>query len=350
MNKEEGAKQSFFARKNIEFSAKRYLQDALSAMGLGLFCTLLVGLILKTLGEQTALFLGDNLVSAFLVELGTQAMGFMGAAIGVAVAWGLKAPQLVMFSSVITGMMGATLGGPAGAFVAAAVGAEFGKAISKETKIDILLTPAVTAVTGCLAAKLVGPLVGKLMTGLGVLIMTATELQPFIFGIIVATIVGLALTAPISSAALCIMLNLSGLAAGAATAGCCAQMVGFAVISFRDNGIGGLFAQGIGTSMLQISNITKNPWILLPPTLAGVITGPISTVVFKMTNNAMGAGMGTSGLVGQIGTFTDMGVNGHSVLGVLLLHIVLPAVLALIFDAMLRKSGKIKAGDMKLDV
>ena len=341
MSKEEGAKQSFFARKNIEFSAKRYLQDALSAMGQGLFCTLLVGLILKTLGEQTALFLGENLVSTFLVDLGTQAMALMGAAIGVAVAWGLKAPQLVMFSSVITGMMGATLGGPAGAFVAAAVGAEFGKAISKETKIDILLTPAVTAVTGCLAAELVGPLVGKLMTGLGVLIMTATELQPFIFGIIVATIVGLALTAPISSAALCIMLSLSGLAAGAATAGCCAQMVGFAVISFRDNGIGGLFAQGIGTSMLQISNITKNPWILLPPTLA---------VVFKMTNNAMGAGMGTSGLVGQIGTFTDMGVNGHSVLGVILLHIVLPAVLALIFDAMLRKSGKIKAGDMKLDV
>ncbi|MEG0157383.1 MAG: PTS sugar transporter subunit IIC, partial [Anaerovoracaceae bacterium] len=303
-------KVSFLKRKDIEFSVKRYVQDALSAMALGLFSSLLIGLIIKTLGEQIANIGGfskENVVIAFLITTGTVAMSMMGPAIGVAVAWGLKAPPLVLFASAVTGYMGADLGGPAGAFIAVAIGAEFGKAISKETKVDIIVTPAVTLIMGSLAATVVGPAVGKLMTGLGSLIMTATEWQPFFFGIFIAVIVGLALTAPISSAALCIMLDLSGLAAGAATVGCCAQMVGFAVISFKDNGIGGLVAQGIGTSMLQISNIIKHPWILLPPTLAGAIIGPISTCVFKMTNNAMGAGMGTSGLVGQIGTFTDMG-------------------------------------------
>ena len=343
-------KKGFLARKDIEFSAKRYLQDALSAMGLGLFCSLLVGLIIKTLGEQYIAFFGENVVANFFVDMGNQAMGLMGAAIGIAVAWGLKAPLLVMCTSAITGMMGAALGGPAGAFVAVAVGAEFGKAVSKETKVDIIVTPSVTLIIGGLAATLVGPVVGGLMTGLGQIIMAATEMQPFLLGIIVATVVGLALTAPISSAALCMMLGLSGLAAGAATAGCCAQMVGFAVISYRDNGIGGLLAQGIGTSMLQDSNIVKNPYILLPPTLAGMVTGPLSTVVFKMTNSAMGAGMGTSGLVGQIGTFTDMGVNTNSVMGVLVLHIVLPVILSLIFDGILRKIGVIKEGDMKLPV
>lgn len=204
--------------------------------------------------------------------------------------------------------------------------------------------------SGGVVAILVGPAIGKLMNGLGSVIMTATEWQPFAFGIVISVIVGLALTAPISSAALCMMLGLSGLAAGAATAGCCAQMVGFAIISFRDNGIGGLVAQGIGTSMLQISNIIKNPYILVPPTLAGAITGPLSTVVFKMTNSPLGAGMGTSGLVGQIGTFTTMGGNAHTIAGVAILHFVLPAVLALIFDRVLRKMGKIKDGDYKLNI
>ena len=282
----------------------------------------------------------------------------MGAAIGVAVAWSLKAPPLVLFTSVVTGMMGATMtgfgidvaGGPAGAFVAVALGAEFGKMVSKETKVDILVTPAVTLIMGGIGAKLIGPAIGWCMLKLGDLIMTATEWQPFVFGIVISVVVGLALTAPISSAALCIMLDLSGLAAGAATVGCCAQMVGFAVASYKENGVGGLVAQGLGTSMLQISNIIKNPWILLPATLAGAIVGPISTCLLKMTNIPVGAGMGTSGLVGQIGTFTDMGFTLDTLWKVLLIQIVLPAVLTILIDQVLRRTGKIKDGDYKLDL
>lgn len=351
-------KVSFLKRKDIEISAKRYLQDALSAMALGLFGSLLIGVIFDTLGTQTANLFGDNAVSAFCVEIGGIAKTYMGAAIGVAVAWSLKAPPLVLFTSVVTGMMGATMtgfgidvaGGPAGAFVAVALGAEFGKMVSKETKVDILVTPAVTLIMGGIGAKLIGPAIGWCMLKLGDLIMTATEWQPFVFGIVISVVVGLALTAPISSAALCIMLDLSGLAAGAATVGCCAQMVGFAVASYKENGVGGLVAQGLGTSMLQISNIIKNPWILLPAMLAGAIVGPISTCLLKMTNIPVGAGMGTSGLVGQIGTFTDMGFTLDTLWKVLLIQIVLPAVLTILIDQVLRRTGKIKDGDYKLDL
>lgn len=351
-------KVSFLKRKDIEISAKRYLQDALSAMALGLFGSLLIGVIFDTLGTQTANLFGDNAVSAFCVETGGIAKTYMGAAIGVAVAWSLKAPPLVLFTSVVTGMMGATMtgfgidvaGGPAGAFVAVALGTEFGKMVSKETKVDILVTPAVTLIMGGIGAKLIGPAIGWCMLKLGDLIMTATEWQPFVFGIVISVVVGLALTAPISSAALCIMLDLSGLAAGAATVGCCAQMVGFAVASYKENGVGGLVAQGLGTSMLQISNIIKNPWILLPATLAGAIVGPISTCLLKMTNIPVGAGMGTSGLVGQIGTFTDMGFTLDTLWKVLLIQIVLPAVLTILIDQVLRRTGKIKDGDYKLDL
>lgn len=349
---------SFWKRKDIEISAKRYLQDALSAMALGLFGSLLIGVIFDTLGTQTANLFGDNAISAFCVEIGGIAKTYMGAAIGVAVAWSLKAPPLVLFTSVVTGMMGATMtgfgidvaGGPAGAFVAVALGAEFGKMVSKETKVDILVTPAVTLVIGGIGAKLVGPAIGWCMLKLGDLIMTATEWQPFVFGIVISVIVGLALTAPISSAALCIMLDLSGLAAGAATVGCCAQMVGFAVASYKENGVGGLVAQGLGTSMLQISNIIKNPWILLPATLASAIVGPISTCILKMTNIPVGAGMGTSGLVGQIGTFTDMGFTLDTLWKVLLIQIVLPAGLTILIDQVLRRTGRIKDGDYKLQL
>ncbi len=349
---------SFWKRKDIEISAKRYLQDALSAMALGLFGSLLIGVIFDTLGTQTANLFGDNAISAFCVEIGGIAKTYMGAAIGVAVAWSLKAPPLVLFTSVVTGMMGATMtgfgidvaGGPAGAFVAVALGAEFGKMVSKETKVDILVTPAVTLVVGGIGAKLVGPAIGWCMLKLGDLIMTATEWQPFVFGIVISVIVGLALTAPISSAALCIMLDLSGLAAGAATVGCCAQMVGFAVASYKENGVGGLVAQGLGTSMLQISNIIKNPWILLPATLASAIVGPISTCILKMTNIPVGAGMGTSGLVGQIGTFTDMGFTLDTLWKVLLIQIVLPAGLTILIDRVLRRTGRIKDGDYKLQL
>ena len=348
------AKQSFLKRKNIEISVKRYLQDALSAMALGLFASLLIGTIFDTIGVQTANLFGENMISAFFVEIGGFAKGAMGAAIGVATAWGLQAPPLVLFACAAVGTMGASMtgfgiemtGGPAGAFIAA----EFGKAVSKETKVDIIVTPAVTLIVGGLAAKIVGPAIGWCMIKIGEFIMMATEWQPFVFGIIVSVVIGLVLTAPVSSAALCIMFNLSGLAAGAATVGCCAQMIGFAVASYKENGVGGLLAQGIGTSMLQVSNIIKNPWILVPATLAGAIVGPISTCVFKMTNIPVGAGMGTCGLVGQIGTFTDMGFTFDVLWKVVLLHFVLPAILAIIIDKVLRKSGKIKDGDYKLEL
>lgn len=351
-------KESFFRRKDIEISAKRYLQEALSAMALGLFASLLIGVIFDTIGVQTANLFGDNMISTFFVEVGAEAKKYMGAAIGVAVAWSLKAPPLVLFTSVVTGMMGASMtgfgiaasGGPAGAFIAVALGVEFGKMVSKETKVDILVTPAVTLIVGAVGAKFAGPAIGWCMEKLGDLIMTATEWQPFVFGIVISVIVGLALTAPISSAAICIMMDLTGLAAGAATVGCCAQMVGFAVASYRENGVGGLVAQGLGTSMLQVSNIIKNPWILVPATLAGAIIGPLSTCVFKMTNIAVGAGMGTSGLVGQIGTFTDMGFSFDTLWKVLLLQIFLPAVLTLIIDRIMRGMGLIKDGDYNLDL
>ena len=359
MSNENGVeKQSFMKRKDIEISGKRYLQDAMSAMAMGLFGSLLIGVILDTLGVQTANLFGDNAFSDYCILIGGFAKQMMGPAIGVAVAYALKAPPLVLYTSVVTGFMGATMtgfgidmnGGPAGAFTAVAIGAEFGKVVSKETKLDIIVSPATTLVMGGLAAKFIGPAIGWLLVKFGDLIMLATEWQPFVFGIVVAVLVGLALTAPISSAAICIMMNLTGLAAGAATVGCCAQMVGFAVASYKENGVGGLVAQGIGTSMLQVSNIIKNPWILVPPTLAGAIIGPVSTCIFHMTNIAVGAGMGTSGLVGQIGTFTDMGFTLDTLWKVVLLQIALPAVLAWACDKLLRKSGRIKDGDYKLDL
>ena len=351
-------KVGFFKRKDIEISVKRYVQDALSAMAMGLFASLLIGLIFKTIGEQTINLFGDNTVSQFLIEIGGFAMSMMGPAIGVAVAWALKAPLLVLASAAVSGYLGATLtgfgieatGGPAGAFIAVCVATEFGKMVSKETKVDILVTPAVSLLMGGITAKLISPFVGWLMIKLGNALMAATEWQPFWFGILLAVVVGLALTAPISSAALCIMMGLSGLAAGAATVGCCAQMVGFAVCSFKENGVGGLIAQGIGASMLQISNIIKHPQILIPPTLTAAILGPLATCVFHMTNNAAGAGMGTSGLVGQIMTFTDMGFTLDVLWKVLLLQIALPAVIAIIIDKIMRKTGVINDGDYKLEI
>lgn len=341
---------AFLTKKDIRFTFKRYIQDALSAMALGLFASLLIGLILKTIGEQTILLWGENSISNFLLEIGAKAMAMMGAAVGVSVAFGLNAPPLVLFSSAITGTIGADLGGPAGAFVAAAVGSEFGKAISKETKVDIMVTPAITLIFGGLTAKTIGPVVSLLMTSLGQIITSATEMQPFLMGIIVSVVMGLVLTAPISSAALAIMLELDGLAAGAATVGCCAQMIGFAVISYKANGFGGFLAQGLGTSMLQISNIAKNWRILIPPTLAAAILGPISTKLFAMTNIPSGAGMGTSGLVGQIGTFTSMGFTTSTLFAVILLHFILPGLFSYLIYFPMRKKGWVKDEDLKLDI
>ena len=327
--------------------AKRYFVDAMSAMALGLFSSLIIGLILSQLSKIP--YLG---FLAQFSEVVAASSPVVGGAIGAAIAWGLKAKPLVIFSSVVTGAFGYSVGGPVGAFVAAVVGEEIGNLVSGKTKVDIVVSPIVTIVSGGLAGILVGPTIQTLMSGLGQVINNATTLSPLPMGILIAVIVGLALTAPISSAALCIMLDLSGLAAGAATVGCCAQMIGFAVTSFRDNGWGGLISQGLGTSMLQFGNIMRKPAIWLAPTLAGAVLGPISTCVLGLTNTAAGAGMGTSGLVGQFGTFAAMeGANfGTTMLWVILLHFVFPAILALIFDFIFRKLGWVKTGDMKINI
>ena len=337
---------SFLKRKNIEFTVRRYFIEALGAMALGLFASLIVGLILRTIGDELGI--------GFLSQFGGVAMSMMGPAIGIAVAHGLGAPPLVLFACAAAGSAGAAagggLGGPAGAFVGAVVGAEFGKAVSRETRLDIVVTPAVTILAGVGAGTLVGGVVGRFMVGLGQVIMTATQLQPVPMGILVAVLMGLALTAPISSAALAIMLQLGGLAAGAATVGCAAQMVGFAVASYRENGPSGLVSQGLGTSMLQIGNIVKNPWILVPPTLAGAFLGPLATTLFRMENLPAGAGMGTSGLVGQIFTLAAMGRTPSVLMSILFLHFLLPGLLAGIFAWQLRRTGKIKEGDYRLDL
>ena len=337
-----GKIKAFFIRKDIIISVDRYVFKALSALAPGLFASLLTGLILKTIGEQ----LGVEL----FVKIGSFAMSMMGPAIGVAVAHALKAPPLVLFASVVTGAAGAELGGPAGALIAAMFGSEFGKLVYKETKLDIVITPLVTILIGYLAGYFVGPYIDMFMLWLGSLIMKATELRPLIMGPIVATLVGLALSGPISSAALCIMLNLSGLAAGAATAGGAAQMIGFAVMSFSANRWGGLVAQGLGTSKLQMANILRHPWIVLPPTLAGAVTGALSITVWKMENIPAGAGMGTSGLVGQITTLLTMGGTATNWFAVILLHFIFPAALTLFFATLMKRVGLIKDEYLALEL
>ena len=336
------AVKQFLAARNIEFSVRRYGVDALNFMALGLFSSLIVGLILKTIGAWADL--------PWLVAVGMQAQGVMGAAIGVGVAYALKAPPLVLLASVATGTAGAALGGPVGCFIAAAVGAECGKLVSKTTPVDIIATPAVTLMAGVAVAQFIGPAIAAMMTEIGALIMWAVELQPLLMGMVVAVLMGIILTLPISSAAIAIALSLSGLAAGAATVGCCAQMVGFAVMSFKENRWAGLLSQGLGTSMLQMPNIVKNPKIWIPPIVASAVLGPVATLGFQMSNIPSGAGMGTSGLVGQVGTINAMG-NAPSVwLAIGLLHFVLPALITWVVAMLLRKKGWIKDGDLKLDV
>jgi len=345
--KNESKFKSFLRRKNIEISVQRYLIDALGVMAQGLFASLLIGTIMKTIGVKLHIpFLNETIWPI--------AQQMTGAAIGVAVAYGLKAPALVLFASAITGTAGNLLGGPAGAFVAALLGAEFGKLVSKETKVDIIVTPAVTIIVGVLVGTAVGPAIGAFMTATGNLIMYATTLQPLLMGILVSVIVGITLTLPISSAALCMMLGLSGIAAGAATAGCCAQMVGFAVMSYKENGWGGIAAQGLGTSMLQVPNIVRNPKIWIPAILVSAITGPMATMIFQMENSPIGSGMGTSGLVGVIETIPAMEAAGKGGgmmwIGILLLYIVIPAVLTPIIANFMRKKGWIKENDLKIEL
>ena len=363
---------AFLTRKNITFSAKRYFIDAMSAMAQGLFCTLLVGTILDTIGKQfgiaflTNAFLtikqGDTVLS---YTIGGLCSLMVGPAMAVAIGYALQAPPLVLFSLITVGfatnVMGGA-GGPLAVFFVALLAAEIGKAISKETKIDILVTPVVTILAGIGFAALVARPIGIAASSVGKAIMWATELQPFFMGILVSVIIGVALTLPISSAAICASLGLTGLAGGAAVAGCCAQMVGFAVMSFRENRWGGLVAQGIGTSMLQMGNIVRNVRIWIPPTLAAAVTGPIATCLFKLQMNgaAVSSGMGTCGFVGQIGVYTGWlndaasgakaAITGFDWLGLVLISFVLPAVLTWLFAIPLRKWGWIKEGDLKLDL
>ena len=351
---------AFLARKNIAFSAKRYFIDAMGAMAQGLFCTLLVGTILNTLGTQLHIgFLTESIViigkgeGAVAYTIGSLCSAMVGPGMAVAIGRALEAPPLVLFSLIPVGFATNSMGGAGGPLAVLFVtilAAELGKAVSKETKIDILVTPIVTVLAGIGFAALIAAPVGKAASAVGQAIMWATELQPFFMGIIVSVVIGVALTLPISSAAICLALGLTGLAGGAATAGCCAQMIGFAVLSFRENGMGGLLAQGLGTSMLQMGNIVKNPRIWIAPTLASMVTGPIATCLFRLENIAAGSGMGTCGLVGPIGIYTAMGGGVNMWLGILLVCFLLPAVLTLIFGAVLRKIGWIKVGDLKLDL
>ena len=363
---------AFLQRKDIVFSAKRYFIDAMGAMAQGLFCTLLVGTILNTLGQQFHI----GFLNAVVVTLGTGegavhytigglCSAMVGPGMAVAIARALNAPPLVLFSLIPVGFatnyMGGA-GGPLAVLFVAIVAAELGKAVSKETKIDILVTPIVTVLSGIGFAALIAAPVGKAASAVGQAIMWATELQPFFMGIIVSVVIGVALTLPISSAAICAALGLTGLAGGAAVAGCCAQMVGFAVMSFPENRWGGLAAQGLGTSMLQMGNIVRNPRVWIPPTLASAITGPLATCLFHLEMNGapVSSGMGTCGLVGQIGVYTGWvydvaagvktAITGMDWLGLVLISFVLPAVLTWLIAIPLRKCGWIKDGDLKLDL
>ncbi len=330
----------------IKRAFRRYFIDAMSAMALGLFSSLIIGLILSQLSNIAIL----SWLKPFAEAVSAKSP-VVGAAIGVAIAYGLKAKPLVMFSSAVSGAIGYNLGGPVGAYLAAVAGAEIGGLVAGRTPVDIVLLPIVTIVTGGLVGIFVGPGVNAVMTGLGTFINNATYLLPVPMGIIISTVMGLALTAPISSAAISISLGLNGIAAGAACVGCATQMVGFAVASYRENKFGGLISQGLGTSMLQFGNIMRRPVIWLPPTIASAILGPISTAVFGMTNNSMGGGMGTSGLVGQFGAWATMSgtMSAWSAIGlILLMHFILPAALVLLLSELFRKRGWIRFGDMQL--
>lgn len=341
----------FLKRKNIVISGKRYGIDALGAMAQGLFCSLLIGTIFNTIGQQAHL--------PFFETLGGYCTAMAGPAMAVAIGNALQCPPLVMFSLIVVGSAANSLGGAGGPFavlIMTILAAEMGKAVSKETKVDILVTPAVTILVGVGLSLLIAPSIGKAASSLGNLIMYATELQPFLMGIIISVVVGMALTLPISSAAICAGLGLTGLAGGAAVAGCCAQMVGFAIMSFRENKWGGLISQGIGTSMLQMGNIVKNPRIWIAPILTSAITGPLATCVFHLEMNGapVSSGMGTCGLVGQIGVYTGWIAEGKAItafdwLGLVLICFVLPGVLTWGFGLLERKLGWIKDGDLKLD-
>ena len=345
----------------------RIFIEGLSGMAQGLFTTLIVGTIIQQIGTLIGGQAGE-----MLYAVGKVAASLTSAGIGVGVAYRFQTSGLVVLSAATAGMVGGYAshllagnvldggamvfsgpGEPLGAFIAAYVGIEIGRLLSGKTKIDILLTPILTIGAGATAGLLVGPSISKFMTRIGELINWGTEQQPFVMGIVVSVLMGMALTLPISSAALSVILNLNGLAAGAATVGCCCNMVGFAVASFRENKFGGLLAQGIGTSMLQIPNIVRNPLIWLPAIISSAILGPVSTLFLKMTNNATGAGMGTAGLVGPIMTWQTMSAVEPGVVVVVkifVIQLILPAIITAVISEFMRKKKWMKQGDMKLEL
>ena len=351
---------AFLKKKNIEISAQRYGIDALGAMAQGLFCSLLIGTIIRTLGQQ--------LGWTYLIDIGTYAMAVSGPAMAVAIGYALKSDPMVLFSLAAVGWAANAeggAGGPLAVLIIAIIAAECGKAVSKETKIDILVTPFVTIFIGVALAKLIAPPIGTAANAFGLLIDQATKLQPFWMGIAVSVLVGIALTLPISSAAICSVLGLTGLAGGAAVAGCCAQMVGFAVMSFKENRWGGLVSQGLGTSMLQMPNIIRNPRVWIAPILTSAITGPMATCLFRLQMNGapINSGMGTCGLCGQIGIWTGwlspseaaisrgaaaISPSAFDWLGLFLICFVLPAILAPLFNMVCRRLGWVKEGDLTL--
>ena len=358
---------AFLKRKDIEISVKRYLIDALGAMAQGLFCSLLIGTIINTIGTQFHVpFLTATVATVAGTDytVGGLASAMSGPAMAVAIGYALHCPPLVLFSLISVGFASNALGGaggPLAVLFVAIIASEVGKAVSKETKVDILVTPLATIGVGIGLSAWWAPALGRAAMSVGNVIMWATELQPFLMGILVSVVVGIALTLPISSAAICAALGLTGLAGGAAVAGCCAQMVGFAVMSFRENRWGGLVSQGIGTSMLQMGNIVKNPRIWIAPILTSAITGPFATCLFRlrMDGAAVSSGMGTCGLVGQIGVYTGWvndiaagtktAITGWDWFGLLMISFVLPAVLTPIFNSIGRRLGWVKDGDLKLN-
>ena len=362
---------AFLKRKNIILSARRYGIDALGAMAQGLFCSLLIGTILNTVGSQFHIgFLTAKVITINEVgyTIGGLASFMSGSAMAVAIGYALQAPPMVLFSLATVGYACNALGGaggPLAVLFVAIIAAEFGKAVSKETKVDILVTPIVTILVGVGAAWVIAPPIGGAADAFGTLINTTTMLQPFWMGILVSVLVGVALTLPISSAAICSVLGLVGLAGGAAVAGCCAQMVGFAVMSFKENGWGGLVSQGLGTSMLQMPNIVKNPRVWIAPTVTSAITGPIATCLFRLQMNgaAINSGMGTCGLCGQLGVWTGWVAPSETALangaaaivpgamdwaGLLLISFVLPALLCPLINQLCRRAGWVKDGDLTL--
>ena len=356
----------FLKRKDVIISAKRYGIDALGAMAQGLFCSLLIGTIINTVGKQFNIgFLTNTVATIAGVDytVGSLASAMSGPAMAVAIGYALATPPLVLFSLITVGFASNALGGaggPLAVLFVAIIASEVGKMVSKETKVDILITPLVTISVGILLSALLAPSLGKAAMELGTVIMWATSLQPFLMGILVSLLVGVALTLPISSAAICAALGLTGLAGGAALAGCCAQMVGFAVISFPENKWGGLISQGIGTSMLQMGNIVKNPRVWIAPCITSIITGPIATCIFKLQMNgaAVSSGMGTCGLVGQIGVYTGWvndvtsgaksAITSFDWIGLIMISFILPAIITSVIHMFVRRMGLVKDGDLKL--